>query len=193
MQEKLWGAYRGYGEAELVANRASLLLYGGSATERRAWAEEAQRHFAVEGPLREVTNAEQLAAALEPGRGVVFLVDACALGLAVQGQLMRFLQQREERPKVIVGMPVPPAAALDRGLLREDLLYKLQVAQVDLSVAETREAVRLRRQQEAERRASELANAPEKATVSVKQKPTVKVAKTVVKVPSRKAEKKPTP
>ena len=196
MQERLWGAYRGYSEAELVTNRASLLLYGSSATDRRAWAEEAQRNFQEEGPLREVSSAAQLAAALEPGRGVVYLTDACALGLEAQGQLLRFLQTREERPKVIVGLSVMAMSAVDRGTLREDLLYKLQVAQVDLSVPETREAVRVRRLEEAERRAAEggpvASRSPDNGAPTVKQRPPVKVSKSGAKAPSaqRKSEKK---
>ena len=195
MQERSWGANRGYGEAELVTNRASLLLFGGSATDRRQWAEEAQNNFGAEGPLREVGAANQLAKALEPGRGVVFIADACALGWDAQAQLVRMLTQREERPKVIVGLPTSPSVALERGTLREDLLYKLQVAQVDLSVPETRDAVRLRRQKDAERRAAQNAvataaasRAPEKA--APKQRPPVKIGKTVVKPAVRKAEKK---
>lgn len=196
MQDRLWGAYRGYGEAELVTNRASLLLYGSSATDRRAWAEEAQRSFREEGPLREVSVAALLPAALEPGRGVVYLTDACALGLEAQGYLLRFLQTREERPKVIVGLSVTAMSAVERGMLREDLLYKLQVAQVDLSVPETREAVRVRRLEEAERRAAEggpvASRSPDKGAPTVKQRPPVKVSKSGAKAPSaqRKPEKK---
>jgi len=194
MQEKLWGAYRGYGEAELVSNRASLLLYGGSVSDRRAWAEEAQRYFADEGPLREVTGADRLLAALEPGRGVVYVVDACALGLVAQGHLIRVLQEREERPKIIVGLSLAPGPALDRGLLRDDLLYRLQIAQVDLSLAETREAARARRQREAERRSAEATSARSQAAANAappSSRSAVRIAKTVVKVVTRKAEKKP--
>lgn len=195
MQEPLWGAYRGYREAELVTNRASMLLYGGSAADRKAWAEESQRSFAAEGPLREVSSAGELTAALEPGRGVVYLPDALALGLEAQGQVVRVLLQREERPKIIVGLPTAPQVALERGTLREDLLYRLQMAQVDLSVPETREAVRLRRQKEAERRATESSSsghAAPKAAEKAKQRPPVKVgvSKGPVRVGTRKAEKK---
>ncbi len=135
----------GYSEAELVKNRAALLLYGGSAADRRAWAEEAQRSFEQEGALAEASSGPSLDAALALTRGVVFVPDAAALSHADQGKLVRLLQEREERPKLVLGLPEPPAALRDRGLLREDLLSRLAIAQVDLARPETRDAVRDRR------------------------------------------------
>ncbi|HZA13286.1 MAG TPA: hypothetical protein VE618_02265, partial [Myxococcaceae bacterium] len=37
--------YRGYPEQALITNRSSLLLFGGSEAERRAWADEAAANF----------------------------------------------------------------------------------------------------------------------------------------------------
>ena len=57
-------AAQGYPEAALVSNRASLLLYGGSEADRRAWAEEAASNFEHEGPLKIAGDDAGLAAAL---------------------------------------------------------------------------------------------------------------------------------
>lgn len=138
--------YRGYTESDLVTNRSSLLLFGGSASERRAWALEAQQSFAAEGELVEVTAAGQLAAALAMTRGVVFVPDAPALGLEAQGQIVRCLQQQEERPKLVLGMQRRPNDVRDAGGLRDDLLYRLQNAQVDLGVEDVQQKIRARRQ-----------------------------------------------
>ena len=43
-----------YSEPELISNRTSVLLSGGSEDDRRAWADEASAQFPGEGPLREV-------------------------------------------------------------------------------------------------------------------------------------------
>lgn len=144
---------RGYREEELVSNRASLLLAGGSEDERRAWAEEARAHFEHEGPLVEVRQAAELAPALKASRGVVFLPDVLKLGLDAQAQLMRCLQQQEERPKLVLGLPGSVEAALARGTLRDDLHYRLHQAQVDLTADGLREVLRRRREKAAAERA----------------------------------------
>ncbi|HYV45756.1 MAG TPA: Fis family transcriptional regulator [Myxococcaceae bacterium] len=141
--------YRGYSEPDLVTNRSSLFLYGGSPTDRRAWAMEAQQSFAAEGPLVEVSSPEQLAPALAMKGGVVFLPDAPALGLEAQGQILRCLQQQEERPKVVLGMQRRPVDLRDAGSLRDDLLYRLQNAVVDLGVEDVAQKIRARRQKRA--------------------------------------------
>lgn len=135
-----------YSESDLVANRASLLLHGGSERDRRSWAEEAQRAFEGEGPLRTVTASSELAAALAPSRGVVFVPDVLALSNEDQAKIIRCLQEREERPKIVLGLPLDPQAALLQGRLRGDLLYRLQQAQVNLASGELKEAIRERRQ-----------------------------------------------
>lgn len=154
---------RGYREEELVSNRASLLLAGGSEDERRAWAEEARAHFAHEGPLVEVRQPAELAAALRAPRGVVFVPDALKLGLDAQAQLMRCLQQQEERPKLVIGLPGTVDVALARGTLRDDLHYRLHQAQVDLATEGLREVLRRRR----EKAAAELARQREKAAAEL--------------------------
>ncbi len=135
-----------YREDELVSNRATLLLSGGAEADRLAWATEAAANFPDEGPLLVVQTPDELARALERTRGVVYVADVLALGLDAQGQLLQVLQ-REERPKFVLGLSTSPAEASARGLLRDDLAYRLQVAQVDLSTAGLREAIRARRAQ----------------------------------------------
>lgn len=140
-------ALRGYREEDLVSNRASLLIHGGTEDERRAWAEEAARNFGV--PLTEVRQASELPGALRQPNGVVFIADAAKLPLDAQGLILRCLMQ-EERPKVVVGISGTATAALTRGTLREDLHYRLHQAQVDLQTDGLRDALKRRWAQQAE-------------------------------------------
>ncbi|MBZ4334738.1 Fis family transcriptional regulator [Corallococcus interemptor] len=141
-------ALRGYREEDLVSNRASLLIHGGTEDERRAWAEEAARNFGV--PLTEVRQAPELAGALRQPNGVVFIPDVGKLPLDAQGLILRCLQMQEERPKVVVGVSGTAMAALTRGTLREDLHYRLHQAQVDLQTEGLRDALKRRWAQQAE-------------------------------------------
>jgi hypothetical protein len=139
----------GYQEAELVSNRAAVLLFGGTEADRRAWAEEAARAFAGEGPLCEVSQAAALPAALAHLKGVVFVPDLLALGNEAQFQILQCLLHREERPKLVLGLGCALSEALARGQLRDDLSYRLSAGRLDLSVAGLRDAIRARRQQAA--------------------------------------------
>jgi len=159
--------YRGYSEADLVSNRSSLFLFGGSPADRKAWALEAHQGFAAEGPLVEVSAPGQLAPALAMPRGVVFVPDAAALGLEAQGQIVRCLQQQEERPKLVLGMQRRPVELRDAGHLRDDLLYRLQNAQVDLGVEDVQQKIRARRQ----KRAPASASAKKPAAKAARKRP----------------------
>lgn len=132
----------GYPEAELVENRVPVLLYGGSPSDRQAWAEEAAARLGSTVTL--VTTAEQLAPALTRRDGVVFLADVLTLGDAAQAQLLRCLQQ-EERPKLVLGLPRSADAALAVGELRADVHYRLRRAQVNLDAPGLREIIARRR------------------------------------------------
>lgn len=184
---------QGYTESELVANRASLLLFGGGAGDRRAWAEEAHQPLAHEGPLREVTSGAEIDAVVAMKGGVVYVPDVSALNLDDQGKLVRLLQEHEERPKLVLALPVPPAAARDAGKLREDLLYRLSQAQVDLSPGELKQVIRERRERAA-KRAEKLApktpaKKPAKAPVRKASRPARPAVKTAARRP-RPAVKK---
>jgi hypothetical protein len=146
--------YGGYTEEDLVSNRSALLLYGGDEAERRAWAHEAAGHFAAEGPLVEVRSSQELPPLLGRSRGVVFVPDALGLGLEAQSQLLRCLQEREERPKIIIGLSRLPDEALQQGLLRDDLSYRLRLARVNLDVAGLREVLQARRRKMEEKLAA---------------------------------------
>lgn len=158
---------RGYREEELVANRASVLLSGGTEDERRTWAATAARNFSKEGPLVEVRQTEQVGDALRQPRGVVFIPDVARLSIAAQGLIVRCLQTQEERPKIVVGLSGGVEQARSRGTLREDLLYRLHLAQVDLTTEGMRELIAQRRAQlaadEAARKAEAERLAAEKA------------------------------
>jgi hypothetical protein len=146
--------YGGYTEEDLISNRSALLLYGGDEAERRAWAHEAAGHFAAEGPLVEVRSGQELPTILGRTRGVVFVPDALGLGLEAQSQLLRCLQEREERPKIIIGLTRLPDEALQQGLLRDDLSYRLRLARVNLDSEGLREVLQARRRKMEEKLAA---------------------------------------
>ena len=148
---------RGYREEELVSNRATLLLYGGTEEERRSWALEAAHHFEHEGELLEVRQSAELVEALKRTRGVVYVPDVVKLGLEAQSHILRCLLRQEERPKLVLGMTGSADSALERGLLREDLHYRLNQAQVDLGTPGLRDALKKRWATLAERRAAKAA------------------------------------
>lgn len=135
---------RGYREEELVTNRASLLIFNGTEEERRAWAEEAAYHFEAEGPLVTVRQPSELAEALQRRNGVVFIPDVTTFGSEAQRLIVRCLHMQEERPKLVVGVSGPAEQALMRGVLREDLHYRLHNALVDLASEELRETLKQR-------------------------------------------------
>jgi hypothetical protein len=134
-----------YSELELVANRTSVLLWGGSEEDRRAWADEASGHFPGEGPLRVVEAEEGLDPALREARGVVFIPLGTALSQTAQLALVRCLREQEERPKIVLGLSGSQAQAVSKGLLRPDLDYALSLSRVDLDAASVKEQIRVRR------------------------------------------------
>lgn len=148
---------RGYREEELVSNRSSLLIHGGTDEERRAWAQEAARNFDVE--LVEVRQVADLPGALRQPNGVVFIADVAKLGREAQFAILRCLQMQEERPKIVVGLSGSADAALTRGTLREDLHYRLHQAQVDLQTEGLRELLKKRWAVQAEQLAAKAAAA----------------------------------
>lgn len=137
--------YRGYPEQALITNRSSLLLFGGSESERRAWAEEAAANFLDEGPLTVASTSAQLIEALHHTRGVVYVPDATGLSDEAQALAVHVLREREERPKIVFGMAGEPGLLSQQGRLRDDLHYSLAFAQVDLNESGVREAIRVRR------------------------------------------------
>lgn len=132
-----------YAEAELVENRVAVLLFGGTAAERQAWAEETASRLGSTATV--VTAPEALSSALAQKEGVVYVADALALGDSGQHQLVLCLQTQEERPKLVVGLLHGAEGALGVGGLRPDLHYRLRLAQVNLDAPGLRETIAKRR------------------------------------------------
>lgn len=153
-----------YSEAELVSNRSAVLLFGGTASERRAWAEEAAGHFDAEGGLLWVRSAGELLSALARQGGVVAVEDVSGLDDQAQAQIVNCLVRQEERPKLVLGLRMAADAARASGLLREDLHYRLSAARVDLSEEAVKAAVRAR----AEKRQAKASGKPAPAKTKTK-------------------------
>lgn len=87
--------------------------------------------------------------------GTLFLDELNSLDLALQAKLLRVLQdgkirriggaaELEVNVRIIAAMNVTPAQALEQGILRSDLFYRLNVVHVDLpSLQERREDIPL--------------------------------------------------
>lgn len=135
----------GYAEAQLITNRVSVLLCGGTEADRKAWAAEAADQFTEDGALYEAADANKLSQAFSLRAGVVYVPDASQLSWAAQRELTRLLREREERPKFVFGINASPAAVASRGLIREDLLFALSKSTVDLASATVKDSISSRR------------------------------------------------
>jgi hypothetical protein len=122
-----------------------VLVYGGSAEDRRTWAENAALNFASDGPLAEVSPSLSLTSALALRRGVVYVEDAARLPRAEQLRLVHALFRQEERPKVILGVAKPPEQLVGAGVLRDDLFYRLSQAIVDVGDPKVQAALKTKR------------------------------------------------
>jgi hypothetical protein len=151
-----------YLEAELVENRAAVLLYGGTPAERQAWAEETASRLGGSATL--VSAPDGLARALAQKEGVVYVADALALGDAGQQLLVQCLLTQEERPKLVVGLSQGVEAALGVGGLRPDLHYRLRLAQLNLDAPGLRELLAKRRARAATPRAGASRPSPRPAS-----------------------------
>jgi hypothetical protein len=140
-----------YAESELIMNRAPVLLSGGGAQDRAAWAQEAAE---VGGrPLVTVTRAEQLGSALMVRSAVLFVPDVLALGDSGQQMLVRTLTSLDERPKLVLGLTRSETSARQAGALREDLHYRVRMGLLNLDAPGMREAIAARRAEAARRAA----------------------------------------
>jgi hypothetical protein len=141
-----------YAESELVMNRAPVLLSGGAAQDRAAWAQESAE---IGGrPLVTVTRGEQLGSALAVRSAVLFVPDVLMLGDAGQQLLVRTLTSLDERPKLILGLTRSDTGARQAGLLREDLHYRVRMGLLNLDAPGLREAITARRALAARRAAA---------------------------------------
>lgn len=131
----------GYSEEQLVGNRAAVLLYGGAESERRAWAQRAaQSHAGTGTGLIEVADEKALPAALAKAEGVVFIVDGTRLGWDAQREVVRVLREKEERPKLVVGLSMPLEKAFEKGLLRDDFHWAFRRGLIDMANVKKRPA-----------------------------------------------------
>jgi hypothetical protein len=174
-----------YTEAELLENRVPVLLFGGTAAERQAWAEETALHLGRAATV--VTDATTLSPALAQKDGVVYVADAVALGEGGQQQLAACLLTQEERPKLVVAVPHGVESAFGGGL-RPDLHYRLRLSQVNLDEPGLRDSIAKRRSRRVVPRAAALQKAsprPSGRASSGRAKPVRRrpAAKTVRKRP----------
>jgi hypothetical protein len=139
------GRVAGYAEAQLITNRVSVLLCGGTEADRKLWAQEAADAFSDEGALYEAAEPGKLSQSFSLRGGVVYVPDASQLSWAAQRELTRLLREREERPKFVFGINATPAAVAQRGLIREDLLFALSKSTVDLASPLVKESISSRR------------------------------------------------
>lgn len=161
----------GFPEDQLVQNRASVLLFGGSEADRRAWAEEAALRLREDGVLTTLGAETELASALLDGRRVLFIPDIAQISQVGQMLLVKTLLEREDRPKIIVGLSIAPMDARLKGKLRDDLAYRLQVSNVDLSQPGMKSTLRDRRaklERDIERRKAEAERAAREAARQAK-------------------------
>ena len=121
-----------YSAEQLKKNRAAVMVFGGSEADRRAFATQAALAFPEEGPLIEARDEATLKRAIGVGRGVVYVPDATQLTDGLQREVVRSLREKEERPKLVFGLPLAPDAAREKGLIRDDLHYWLRRGQVDV-------------------------------------------------------------
>lgn len=132
-----------YAESELVMNRAPVLLSGGTAQERAAWAQEAAELGGR--PLVTVTRLEQLGPALALRNSVLLVPDVLLLGDLGQQLLVRSLTSFDERPKLVLGLTRSEPSARQSGLLREDLHYRLRMGLLNLDGEGMRDSIAARR------------------------------------------------
>jgi hypothetical protein len=115
----------------LKKNRVSALVYGGSEADRRAFAQTATQNLEGAGFV-EAKDAASLERSLSNARAVVYVPDVTALPAATQRAVVKTLREREERPKLVLGLPTTPETAAEKGGLTEDLRYWLSRSTVDV-------------------------------------------------------------
>ncbi len=121
----------------LKKNRVSALLFGGTEADRRAVAVAATQELAGAG-LIEAKDAGALDRALSNSCAVVYVPDVTVIPAAAQRAVVRLLREREERPKLVFGLPTSPETAAQKGGLTEDLRFWLAHSTVDVKARVSR-------------------------------------------------------
>ena len=121
----------------LKKNRVSALLYGGTEADRRALAVAATSELEGSG-LIEAKDADALERTFTNPRAVVYVPDVTVIPPVTQRAVVRMLREREERPKLVLGLPTTPETAAQKGGLTEDLRYWLSHSTVDVKARQSR-------------------------------------------------------
>lgn len=121
----------------LKKNRVSALLYGGTEADRRACAVAATEELEGSG-LIEAKDGEALERSFTNARAVVYVPDVTVIPPVTQRAVVRLLREREERPKLVFGLPTSPETAAQKGGLTEDLRYWLSHSTVDVKARQSR-------------------------------------------------------
>ena len=116
----------------LKKNRVSTLVYGGAEADRRGVAVTASQELPGAGVLVEAKDAAAVERALSNPRSVVYVPDVTALPATTQRFLVRVMREREERPKLVLGLPISPDTATEKGGLTEDLRFWLARSTVEV-------------------------------------------------------------
>jgi hypothetical protein len=121
----------------LKKNRVSALVYGGTEADRRACAVAATEELEGAG-LIEAKDGDALERSFTNSRAVVYVPDVTAIPPVTQRAVVRLLREREERPKLVLGLPTTPETAAQKGGLTEDLRYWLSHSTVDVKARQSR-------------------------------------------------------
>lgn len=127
----------GWSPDGLKKNRVSTILYGGTEADRRAFAVSASEELDGAG-LIEAKDALSLERALGNVRAVVYVPDLAVIPPVTQRAVVRVLREREEKPKLVLGLATSPDTALEKGALTEDLKYWLARSTVDVKARASR-------------------------------------------------------
>ena len=121
----------------LKKNRVSALLFGGTEADRRAVAVAATQGLEGAG-LIEAQDAEALERAMNNARAVVYVPDVTLIPAPTQRAVVRMLREREERPKLVLGLPTTPETAVQKGGLTDDLRFWLTHSTLDVKARPSR-------------------------------------------------------
>lgn len=115
----------------LKKNRVSTIVFGGTEADRRAFAEAAVEALDGAGFI-EAKDAAAVERSLTSSRAVIYVPDLAVLSPTAQRAVVRVLREKEERPKLVLGLSMTPETALEKGALTEDLKYWLGRSTVDV-------------------------------------------------------------
>jgi hypothetical protein len=122
----------------LKKNRVSALVFGGTEAERRAFAMAASQEVDGGGSFIEAKDAAAVERALSNPKAIVYVPDVTQVPAATQRAVVRVLREKEERPKLVFGLPTSPETASEKGGLTEDLRFWLAASTIDVKARASR-------------------------------------------------------